>query len=137
MSACMTTLAVKSLPLKTATCPLCTKSKKSLSCCAKRAAWFGKCGNDGDPNIEHTWNEGIEACYGILPQLLYVLYLCGRAFLPAQARHIPMQCNSSRLYPSRLYPSVRLSPNVPTFQPTSMHATSAVLSRKPASLVVA
>lgn len=33
-----------------------------LSCCARGGAWFKKCGDPGDPDYDHTWFEGIQAC---------------------------------------------------------------------------
>jgi len=33
-----------------------------LSCCTRGGSWFQKCGNLGDPNFDHTWNEGVQAC---------------------------------------------------------------------------
>ena len=45
-------------------CPKCGTNARSgkLSCCAPDGAWFQKCGDSGDPNFEHTWIDGIEAC---------------------------------------------------------------------------
>ena len=43
-------------------CPQCGIIKGSPSCCGKGGSWFKNCGRLGDPNFEHTWNEGIKAC---------------------------------------------------------------------------
>merc|ERR1712157_84473 len=45
-------------------CPKCILIKKTgkRSCCYRGGAWFKKCGNPGDRNFEHTWNDGIRAC---------------------------------------------------------------------------
>ena len=42
-----------------------TKTGK-LTCCARKGAWFEKCGDDGDPNFDHTWTEGVDSCKGEL-----------------------------------------------------------------------
>ena len=45
-------------------CPRCgtiMKSDKS-SCCGRGGSWFGKCGSPVNPNLGHTWSEGIRAC---------------------------------------------------------------------------
>ena len=44
-------------------CPKCgtNKSGKS-SCCGSGGAWFGNCGNKGDPKFDHTWGEGVRTC---------------------------------------------------------------------------
>ena len=46
-------------------CPKCAKMKFSdgRSCCAAGGAWFKECGDIGDPNFEHTWSDGVLACY--------------------------------------------------------------------------
>ena len=44
-------------------CPSCgTTTDNEPSCCARGGTWFQKCGSKDDPDTEHTWNEGIEAC---------------------------------------------------------------------------
>ena len=45
-------------------CPKCGTSKKSdkLSCCARGGSWFKRCGDAGDPTVDHTWSEGVDAC---------------------------------------------------------------------------
>ena len=45
-------------------CPKCgtTKIPGKLSCCGRGGAWFHKCGDAGDKQIDHTWDEGIQAC---------------------------------------------------------------------------
>ena len=50
------------------TCPKCGLNPKSgkLTCCTRGGAWFEKCGDDGDPNLDHTWTEGIDSCIGKL-----------------------------------------------------------------------
>ena len=46
------------------TCPKCGHNTTSgqSSCCFRNGTWFEKCGDVGDPNFEHTWFEGIQAC---------------------------------------------------------------------------
>ena len=49
------------------TCPKCGATNLGkLSCCFRGATWFKKCGDVGDPNFEHTWFDGIQACKGKL-----------------------------------------------------------------------
>ena len=45
-------------------CQKCGTNKKSgkRSCCVRGGAWFGNCGNEGDSQFDHTWQEGIKAC---------------------------------------------------------------------------
>ena len=45
-------------------CSKCGKMKKSskFSCCARGGAWYDNCGDPGDPNFDHTWFEGFQAC---------------------------------------------------------------------------
>ena len=45
-------------------CPKCGTIARSgkLSCCGHGGSWFGNCGNAGNANFGHTWNEGIQAC---------------------------------------------------------------------------
>ena len=45
-------------------CPKCGIIRKSgfHSCCAGGGAWYKKCGDPGDSQFDHTWNEGIESC---------------------------------------------------------------------------
>lgn len=45
-------------------CSKCGITKKSgiNSCCARGGAWFKKCGDDGDVDFDHTWEDGIQAC---------------------------------------------------------------------------
>ena len=45
-------------------CVKCGTVKQSgkRSCCVSGGAWFKNCGNAGDPNFDHTWTEGIQAC---------------------------------------------------------------------------
>ena len=46
-----------------AICPKCVAKKSGkLTCCAPGGAWFMNCGDVGDPNFDHTWGEGIQAC---------------------------------------------------------------------------
>ena len=49
-------------------CANCSISKKSgaRSCCARDGAWFNRCGDVGDTNFDHTWEEGIQACTSML-----------------------------------------------------------------------
>ena len=48
----------------TSGCVKCVAIAKSdkLSCCARGASWFNKCGDVGDVHFDHTWAEGIHAC---------------------------------------------------------------------------
>ena len=49
------------------TCPKCVTNRSGkLSCCARGGAWFKKCGDVGDSNVEHTWFDGTRACKGKL-----------------------------------------------------------------------
>ena len=45
-------------------CPKCNINMQSgkVSCCYSGGAWHGNCGEPGDPNFDHTWFEGIQAC---------------------------------------------------------------------------
>ena len=47
-------------------CLQCGTMKPSgkLSCCARGGAWFKKCGDPGNSNVQHTWFEGMQACKG-------------------------------------------------------------------------
>ena len=46
-------------------CPKCGTTKKGkVSCCANGGSWFEKCGDPGDPQFEHTWDDGVNACKG-------------------------------------------------------------------------
>ena len=59
-------------PAETATantvdaCPKCGTIEPSgtLSCCAPDGAWAQKCGGADDPDFEHTWFQGTQACEG-------------------------------------------------------------------------
>merc|ERR1712203_897227 len=44
--------------------PKCGTFAKSgrVSCCAPGGAWFKKCGEVGNKNVDHRWFEGTEAC---------------------------------------------------------------------------
>ena len=82
-------------------CPKCNLLKKSgqLSCCARGAAWFKKCGDPGDSRFEHTWLQGKQACNSkfVLCQTtcLQAHRLCFNCLLPMpmcqhdQTRDIP------------------------------------------------
>ena len=49
--------------IDSAKCPRCVAKKSGkLSCCTPGGAWFKNCGDPGDPNFDHTWGEGIQAC---------------------------------------------------------------------------
>ena len=50
--------------MKAAACSKCAHFKWSgkRSCCAVGGAWFEDCGNADDPNVHHTWVEGLRAC---------------------------------------------------------------------------
>ena len=52
--------AANTLPV----CPKCGIIDKSdkASCCGRGGSWFGKCGGDSDPDVEHTWKDGRVAC---------------------------------------------------------------------------
>ena len=45
-------------------CPKCGTIKTSgiISCCARGASWFKKCGASGGLKFERSWADGIEAC---------------------------------------------------------------------------
>ena len=47
-------------------CSTCGINEKSgiASCCASGGDWFKQCGEGDDPNFEHTWTEGSDACQG-------------------------------------------------------------------------
>ena len=47
-------------------CPLCGTIEKTgkRSCCAPDGAWAQKCGDTDDPDFEHTWFQGTQACKG-------------------------------------------------------------------------
>ena len=50
--------------ITTSVCPKCgiiAKSGKS-SCCGRGGSWFKNCGGSGNTKLQHTWNEGIQAC---------------------------------------------------------------------------
>ena len=61
--ACMSTAAMTATRTARA-CRKCAAIGKSgkLSCCAPGGDWFKSCGTSGNPNTEHTWAEGVEAC---------------------------------------------------------------------------
>ena len=47
----------------TSECPRCgTTIVGKSSCCGRGGAWFGKCGNKLNPEFDHTWFEGFQAC---------------------------------------------------------------------------
>ena len=62
-----TTTAAKT-PFSTAStsllCSKCAISKQSgkPNCCVRGGAWFKNCGDPGDPDFDHTWFEGSQAC---------------------------------------------------------------------------
>ena len=44
-------------------CVKCATNKAGKrSCCARGGAWFKNCGDAGDPQFDHSWTEGIQAC---------------------------------------------------------------------------
>ena len=53
-----------------AACPKCGTIPDSgkRSCCVPGGAWFGECGDAGNANAGHTWDEGLQACQGRLVQ---------------------------------------------------------------------
>ena len=45
------------------TCDKCGTNKfGKRSCCVRGGSWFNECGNEGDPDYDHTWMEGFEVC---------------------------------------------------------------------------
>ena len=50
--------------VQTQACSKCAYFKKSgkRSCCASGGAWFKDCGDADNPNVNHTWAEGMQAC---------------------------------------------------------------------------
>ena len=63
------TTAVTTASPGPAVCAKCraTNNSGQLSCCARGGSWFKKCGDPGDPNFDHTWLEGMQACGGQFP----------------------------------------------------------------------
>ena len=47
-------------------CPKCGVFKKTgqVSCCAPGGAWFLNCGSGGNANVDHSWLDGRQACFG-------------------------------------------------------------------------
>lgn len=43
-------------------CSKCVPDQGQLTCCGTGGSWFLKCGLSGDPNFEHTWDDGLKAC---------------------------------------------------------------------------
>ena len=44
-------------------CDRCGSTKAGQrSCCVHGGTWFKNCGNAGDTQYGHTWDEGIQAC---------------------------------------------------------------------------
>ena len=45
-------------------CRKCGIAKKSgkMSCCGPGGSWFGNCGSLGGRQLDHTWQEGLQAC---------------------------------------------------------------------------
>ena len=39
------------------------QSSGERSCCSPGGSWHKQCGDAGDINFEHSWLEGIEACF--------------------------------------------------------------------------
>ena len=59
----------QSSPIATISSNTCSKCVTGMvsgrrSCCVQGGAWFGQCGDAGDADVEHTWEEGIKACEG-------------------------------------------------------------------------
>merc|ERR1712224_751197 len=47
----------------TSGCPKCGTNKAGKqSCCSRGGTWFGKCGDVGDSNFDHTWVDGLRSC---------------------------------------------------------------------------
>ena len=57
-------------------CPQCGVNSNSgkRSCCVRGGTWFKKCGDPGDSNFEHTWDEGMKACKGKLSGCQFDIY---------------------------------------------------------------
>ena len=52
-----------------AACDKCVASATAGStCCGKGGSWEGLCGRIGEPNLEHTWVEGIKVCKNVKPR---------------------------------------------------------------------
>ena len=57
--------AAATTPAPATTCPKCvTNNVGTLTCCARGGSWFNNCGNPGDSTLDHTWQEGLQACTG-------------------------------------------------------------------------
>ena len=57
----ITTAVAMSAPM---ICTNCSTFKRSgqASCCAPGGAWYEKCGNSNNKNVDRSWLEGVEAC---------------------------------------------------------------------------
>ena len=61
----VTTLAGTAATPASNKCPKCaTNNAGKLTCCSRRGGWFKNCGDPGDPNFDHSWEEGLKACNG-------------------------------------------------------------------------
>ena len=60
---CAGITAVTATVISTIGCPVCAVSKNGkANCCFSGGSWRGKCGEEGNPKFEHTWDEGVEVC---------------------------------------------------------------------------
>ena len=66
------TAAAITTTLISSACSECGIIKKSgkVSCCASGGSWVEDCGGAGDPNFNHTWLEGVQACQGRQSQVV-------------------------------------------------------------------
>ena len=69
-----TPLDMPAIKVTSSACSKCGTVKKSgkHSCCARGGAWFKKCGDVGDKNVDHTWAEGVQACKSNVERLTFV-----------------------------------------------------------------
>ena len=61
---CVLVVGLRLPVVQSEACSKCGYFKKSgkRSCCAVGGAWFKDCGDANNPNVNHTWVEGVEAC---------------------------------------------------------------------------
>ena len=46
-------------------CPKCAiNNAGNPTCCARGGSWFKNCGISSDSTVDHTWDEGLQACKG-------------------------------------------------------------------------
>ena len=53
---------------RTEQCAICVSSKDGFTCCGEGGSWHGNCGHPGSDSVEHTFNEGFEACGSRTPK---------------------------------------------------------------------